>query len=100
MTLDDMQRLCDDATPGPWIFCHGDLHNHWELWNPKTAEWVVQDDSGVEPSTENLTFIAHSRTLLPKLIEVARLAKEQHGSVCDSRDYERMKQALKALETE
>lgn len=70
MKLDELKKLCEEATPGPWDFRHGspDGFDHWELWNPETGEFVVQDDSGVEPSKENLAFIAAARSALPKLI--------------------------------
>lgn len=73
--LDKARQVIEARTPGPWSWCHGDGFDHWELWNPVTTEWIVQDDSGVEPSTENLKFIALMGTVAEHYQAVAEAAK-------------------------
>lgn len=79
MNLDELENLAKAATPGPWEYELGsdDGFDHWQLFNPETLEYLVQDDSGVEPETRNLAFIAAANpaTVL-KLIAVVRAGKE------------------------
>ncbi len=100
MTLDELKALEAAATPGPWEYAHGNVIDHWELWNPKTSEYVVQDDSGVEPRTEDLALIAAARTMLPRLIAVAEAAAwaQRVGAGYDDDCDQALRAALAALE--
>jgi hypothetical protein len=77
--LAEIEARANAATPEPWVYSHGNEIDHWELFNPDEAVWVVQDDSDVEPSTANLEFIAHSRQDVPRLVAALRKAVEQRG---------------------
>lgn len=84
MKLEDIRKLCDEATPGPWE------HHNWDkmeaphvvaptLWDGKSS----CDGSFDVPRTyENAAFIAASRTLMPKLLAVAGVACELVDSGC------------------
>lgn len=73
--LDELEKLEAKATPGPWKFSHGDNFDHFSIWNDE-AEFVVQDDSDVEPSTENLVAICRLRNAAPALIRELRAARK------------------------
>lgn len=77
MKLENIQKLCDEATPEPWQWGPGNPIDHWELWNPIEHVWIVQDDAGVEPRFEDLEFIAISRTLIPQLLAIAEAVKDE-----------------------
>lgn len=73
--LKDLKAITEKVSPPPWKYRHGTTMDHWELWSDKDDDmvWEIQDDSGVEPSTEFLEFIATSRSAVPKLIEVCEV---------------------------
>jgi len=76
--LAQVQARVDAVPPPPWTYAHGDDLDHWELWNSETGEHLVQDDSGVEPSTEFLEFISHARSDIPRLLA---LVEEQEAKI-------------------
>lgn len=96
--LDEIERLAKAATPGPWECAPGDAIDHWELWNPKTTEYVVQDDSGVEPRFEDISYIAaaNPETVL-KLIAVVKAALNEIKHEPGNKLLE-LREALAALE--
>lgn len=77
MTPEEIKRLkelCERTPPPPWKFYEGDDFDHWELWSALSGEYMVQDDSGVPPANEFITFCIAARIAMPKLIvEVERL---------------------------
>lgn len=78
--LDEMEKVATAATSGPWTYTPAGDGDDWMLYD-KEFTFVKQDDSGVPVSKEDGTFIAHSRTWIPQLIdEVRRLQKleQQH----------------------
>lgn len=88
MTLTELiaklKELEEKITPAPWKYSHGTTMDHWELWSNVEGDpvWEVQDDSGVEPSTEFLEFITQTRNALPtllKVIEIYRDALEKYA---------------------
>lgn len=96
MTLDELEKIASAATPGPWEFTPASDGDDWELYNPITTEYIKQDDSGVPIAPENGKFIAAARTYMPKLIAVARAAKDHADYVGDVSDA--LEKALNALE--
>lgn len=66
--LDELQKLCDSATPGPWESLGG------SVWHPKSNHSSVCDvDAGAGDDTlPDARFIAASRDALPKLIAEVR----------------------------
>jgi hypothetical protein len=75
MKLDEIQKLCDGATPGPWK--PGHTYDH----------------------QRNAAFIAASRTLIPKLLAVAKAAQDYRDGSYDV-SFMRLWDALDALEAE
>lgn len=71
MKIEEIEKLCDEASPGPWKF---------DVWLVNgEAGRIASIDSEVpygEDVDANGLFIAHARTLLPKLLAVAKAAKE------------------------
>lgn len=67
--LDRLERLCEEATPEPWVATHSSF-----------VYWCVTSRNGwINRLTmaEDAKFIAESRTALPRLIaEIRRLRKE------------------------
>lgn len=81
--LENIQRRCKAATPGPWI-------SSWEGRDHTSGESVIlrgdqrqYDDLYISPSTlADQDFIAHAREDVPKLVdEVLRLKEilKAHG---------------------
>lgn len=68
MTLDDLQKLCDAATPGPWNFCQADAggRERWLLSGGEVGDLRGGDDAAL---------IAAARTYLPRLIAVAKIGE-------------------------
>jgi hypothetical protein len=75
MKLDEMQKLCDGLPKPPWHYAHGDLLDHWTIDNDE--ESIIQDDSGVEPTTEFLQFVCASREFVPWAIERIQKLEEE-----------------------
>jgi hypothetical protein len=63
MTLDELQLLCDEATPGPW----GSV-------GFAGSENGITNDPGHPSTWEDARFIAAARTYLPMLLAVAQAA--------------------------
>jgi hypothetical protein len=68
MKLDELQRLCDQATPGPWD--GNTLRGIIDLQYAPAGHCT-----GMTWLSHDANFIAAARTALPKLIAVAKAAK-------------------------
>ena len=71
--LDDLQKLADAATPGPWDASHKDT-NHFEVTTRHgyaDPYWIAQCET-----QHDTDFIAASRDAVPKLIQALRVAME------------------------
>lgn len=88
MKLKEIEKLCNEALPGPWEFDPQASKREWAdivYYEPYTDDSegigeklpVIQRDSGVYckqmPTCE---FIIASRTIMPKLLEIAKAAKD------------------------
>lgn len=91
LKLEDLKRLCDEATPGPW---------------PNNGKpWQVDHLTGFADlgpvHVNDCAFIAAARTYMPKLLAVAEAAKahlwsQDHMIFND----DQLREALAALEAE
>lgn len=108
MTLDEIRKLIEAATPGPWTaeesteplgiedaILTGPTTVHEGCVGERTAFHVMAD----------ARFIAAARTLLPALLEVAEAADDHRAALGDHRDpsdcprtRDRLAGALAALE--
>jgi hypothetical protein len=94
MKLEEIKRLCEAATPGPWRVTEypkeewgpsdtieGDIHGATQAW-----ERTICDDTQYYPTAPGLAdvrFIAAARDLVPKLLAVAEAAESiQHNAEC------------------
>lgn len=72
MKLEKIEKLCAEATPGPWEadkqYCRVQLKN-----DPYGL--IAWADDGGFCRGEDVFFIAAARTLMPKLLAVAKAAK-------------------------
>lgn len=70
MTLEEIEKLCEEATPGPW-------QNEYSLVNG--IEGRIASVDSIVPYRDkidiNAKFIAASRNLMPKLLAVAKAAE-------------------------
>lgn len=73
MKLADMRALCDAATPGPWR--SRDFGVHAVRANMVVAGRGYCDD-GVYCHENDARFIAAARTLMPLLLDVAKVAEK------------------------
>lgn len=79
MKLEDLKKLCDEATPGPW----GSRMNPW------TYRGTVDAKGEHVASTtrfEDGDFMAAAREALPKLIAVAEAADAMREELLDAHD--------------
>lgn len=84
MSLDEIEKLCEALTTGEWAF--------------KPMSRMVVNETGkliaeVE-KPEDGVFLANAKTLIPKLLEVAKVAK----TVIKADKYEIWKELEEALE--
>jgi hypothetical protein len=68
--LEEIRKLCDEATPGPWgMDWHNDERTTRDIW--RSLGPIVD---GKERVQADAAFIAMARTALPKLLAVAEAA--------------------------
>jgi hypothetical protein len=87
MTLDELQKLVDEATPGPWVTDYavslpGNKQNRAIYYLPKEHHVVEVIESNPHNGEcihkeSDWKFIVAARKFMPLLIEVAR----RHGVV-------------------
>ncbi len=84
MKIEELEKLCDEATPGPWKY---DLGN-WSIERPHPNRCgiasMTPDDREWNPvaSLVDGVFIVEARTYLPKLLAVAKAALETRPRHC------------------
>jgi len=87
MTNEELQALCDAATPGPWDaknipFKIDDIpHDCWDVYYNRDNDglWFGVADNYDEPTAK---FVAAARTELPRLLaENARLRKVEQAYI-------------------
>ena len=80
--LDEIQALCAAATPGPWkAYENGPwgsqgfaVQTFWNGTNQRA--FATREDDNSDESGHDAIFIAQSRTLIPKLLQVIRVQDE------------------------
>lgn len=83
MKLEEIEKLCNEATPGPWMAF---IPNDERLVQKAIVSGPKQYINN-SFSSEDAEFIAASRTLMPKLLDVAKAAK-RHCMIWDGqRDF-------------
>lgn len=110
MKLEEIEKLCDEATAGPWEFRSKDGDESSSEYcgtysvGPDDVEdynnWIIDDTKyyNTAPSRiEDAKFIAASRELMPKLLAVAKAA-EQHQCPYYGNSDEELLKALQELE--
>lgn len=80
MKLEDIKRVCEEATPGPWATTLSTDKDDWDYWRVRAAPGdniCKLSLSFLEPRTDerDATFIAIARTVLPQLVAVAEAAR-------------------------
>ncbi len=80
MKIEDIEKLIAEATEGPWY--HVNLEHEWsdEIYNEPIVTSLENGiactyGKGTSKSVANAKFIAASRSLMPKLIAVAKAVK-------------------------
>lgn len=79
--LDKLQKLCDEATPGPWEYLRleDEKNRECNIGHVDSDEgWhsVISRESGIYgPGTSDAEFIIAARRYMPLLIAVARAAQ-------------------------
>ncbi len=88
MKLQELKRLCDAATPGPWSVGHP-MHEDDELitvLDPEGSSLFGDMCVGMEKNeadVDTARFIAASRNYMPMLLEIARCAWMALPAFCD-----------------
>jgi hypothetical protein len=108
MKLEEIRKLIEATTPGPWRFDNGndDVEgggwNRWTVCDISRGERLGVNHADGEPNLnptdfrDDGEFIAASRTLMPKLLAVAVAAKIRNPLGDD--EYYKMADAVKALD--
>lgn len=104
MNLDEIEKLCAEATPGPWSAAP-EMQEEDDRGSPL---WQVLADDGLVGDLFawcNAEFIAASRTLLPKLVKVAVAARRLRHAIiqdwpspCDAAFVDAVNDALRDLD--
>lgn len=79
MKLEDMKRLCDEATPGPWSASEEGYEVDYEyVYYVSPSHFSTKQIAAVnsDKAEHDSRFIAAARTLMPKLIKVVEEALE------------------------
>lgn len=105
MKLEEIRKLIDAATPGPWVR-HTRLCGGYSYQVLNATGGILLETTSYGGMSEDAALIAASRTLLPKLLAVAEAAQ----SVCEpslwvegeisTRLRKRLTYALAALEAD
>lgn len=69
--IDQIQALCDQAAPGPWLYEEGEVYRivgAGEGWKIPTTREELEEFC----TLESAFFVAHARQLMPLLLAVAR----------------------------
>lgn len=99
MKLSEIRKLCDEATPGPWRYDHG----NWAVERYDRSDYHRSEIG----KPEDGEFIAAARTLMPKLLAIAEAAHAYFALGApyyeQEEEYSRLEKevttALKELET-
>lgn len=73
MTLEEMQNICDKASPGPWNTINGasdTSEEHWPRWVGHGNDYPVLWAYGSNREA-NINFVSLARTEFPELIRKA-----------------------------
>lgn len=109
MKLEDLKKLSEKTTPGPWYVetPTGFIRSRTEKRKPNgmvsgTAIVAIgQFNTEIQPDD---AFIAAARTMLPRLIAVAEAAMDYQDEInetdASNENYERMRTALASLEAD
>lgn len=106
MTLEELKKLCDKASPGPWRYRDMDESIvSKEDWKLEDGNKIVGSEVLItrpfafagDMQWENGLFIAAARTYMPLLIRVAQLVEAQPLYFRDARDRALLKEALAAI---
>lgn len=77
MKLDDIEKIIAAATPGPW------------RWKVHGADYIMGADNklvlsgDITVSKEDAKFIVQARSLMPKLLKVAKASKDLNTVFCN-----------------
>jgi len=100
MKLDEIEKLIEAASPGPWEYIgrDGGALNCVDVW--RSGRVTVERTQSDPVDRANAAFIAASRTLMPKLLKVVREIKfiRDIGEYANDRDWAALDQALADLE--
>lgn len=109
MKIEQIEELCNKATRGPWridyLGCEEHRVGHITTGkDPETnCRYVIIADHREDYSdpSHDTKFIAYSRELMPKLISVAKAAKNEalfwNESYCNSHELDQMETATRTL---
>lgn len=114
MTLEEIEKLCEEATPGPWGYYDEDKEflTYFTVTLTDSSGYIMQENNheAKDQIFKNYRLAAASRTLLPKLLDVAKASlkiackdpiEERHPSSTYTWDsLVVLQKALKELERE
>lgn len=99
LTLDDLQKLVDAATPGEWDATH--ISSGYEAITVMDLATGKHTQVTHTITVADAAFIVAARIYLPKFLAVARAAKDyadRSDPMISFDKYERLAEALSALE--
>ncbi len=97
MKLEEIEKLCDEATPGPWynvgesVSLDPEIGAGYHHQNHKVISTSFDDEYITNPNAYNdAKFLAMARTELPKLLAVANAGKNLDIDLldCDEKIHE------------
>jgi hypothetical protein len=84
MTLEEIEKLCNQATSGPWLVKESKAGYSIEPSITRAICYYVEEypEASPEMGANDAKFIAASRTLMPILLNIARAALDENCSKC------------------
>lgn len=89
--LKEVKERCEAATEGPWIDNNGEQATHYVYvgdnkfapFDKRVCEFPYPYNQDVDPRPGNRSFIAHSRTDIPRLLEIIESMKTSLEYITD-----------------
>lgn len=69
MTLEELEPLCNSASPGPWDYSF-----------TRSGIEITLTEANAQETIDNIRFITAARSAMPKLIAIAKAAKAFYTS--------------------
>lgn len=83
MTLEEIEKLCNQATPAPWEFEKTDFHDTWYSIGPKVVRgWANSQDCN-EYDLRLMLILRNKAHKLLAIVKMAEIVCKDHDLLCE-----------------